>query len=181
LPTSSGHQISNVIQNDAAVNPGNSGGPLLDSSARVIGVNTAIISPSGSSAGIGFAIPIDIVNRVVPQLIRDGRVPTPGIGIVAVSEQTAPRLGVDGIPILRTLQGSPAERAGLRGVDMRTGTLGDIIVSANNKPVQRLSDLTDELDETGIGHDVKLGIVRDNRQQTISVAVVDVGQSQLGE
>jgi S1-C subfamily serine protease len=181
LPTSSGHQISNVIQTDAAVNPGNSGGPLLDSSGRVVGVNTAIISPSGSNAGIGFAIPIDVVNRVVPQLIRDGRVPTPGIGIVAVSEQTATRLGVDGIPILRTLPGSPAERAGLRGVDRRTSTLGDIIVSANNKPVQRLSDLTDELDETGIGHDVKLGIMRDNRRETINVAVVDVGQSQLGE
>jgi S1-C subfamily serine protease len=181
LPTSSGHQIANVIQTDAAVNPGNSGGPLLDSSARVVGVNTAIISPSGSNAGIGFAIPIDIVNRVVPQLIRDGRVPTPGIGIVAVSEQTATRLGVDGIPILRTLPGSPAERAGLRGVDRRTGTLGDIIVSANDKPVQRLSDLTGELDEAGIGHTVKLGIVRDNRRETASVAVVDVGQSQLGE
>jgi S1-C subfamily serine protease len=181
LPTSSGHQISNVIQTDAAVNPGNSGGPLLDSSGRVVGVNTAIISPSGSSAGIGFAIPIDVVNRVVPQLIRDGRVPTPGIGIVAVSEETATRLGVDGIPILRTLPGSPAERAGLRGVDRRTGTLGDILVTANNKPVQRLSDLTGELDETGIGHDVKLGIVRNSRRETISVAVVDVGQSQLGE
>jgi S1-C subfamily serine protease len=181
LPTSSGHQISNVIQTDAAVNPGNSGGPLLDSSGRVVGVNTAIISPSGSSAGIGFAIPIDVVNRVIPQLIGNGRVPTPGIGIVAVSEETATRLGVDGIPILRTIPGSPAERAGLRGVDRRTGTLGDIIVSANNKPVQRLSDLTGELDETGIGHDVKLGIVRDSRRETASVAVVDIGQSQLGE
>jgi S1-C subfamily serine protease len=181
LPTSSGHQISNVIQTDAAVNPGNSGGPLLDSSGRVVGVNTAIISPSGSNAGIGFAIPIDIVNRVIPQLIGNGRVPTPGIGIVAVSEETATRLGVDGIPILRTLPGSPAERAGLRGVDRRTGTLGDIIVSANNKPVQRLSDLTGELDETGIGHEVKLGIVRDSRRETASVAVVDIGQSQLGE
>src|SRR5579864_3371248 len=84
LPTSSGHQISNVIQTDAAVNPGNSGGPLLDSGGRVVGVNTAIISPSGTNAGIGFAIPIDVVNRIVPLLIRDGRVPTPGIGIVAV-------------------------------------------------------------------------------------------------
>src|SRR6516162_7072987 len=83
LPTSAGHEISDVIQTDAAVNPGNSGGPLLDSNGRVVGVNTAIISPSGSNAGIGFAIPIDIVNRVVPQLIRTGHVPTPGIGIVA--------------------------------------------------------------------------------------------------
>ncbi len=180
LPTSSGHQISNVIQTDAAVNPGNSGGPLLDSSGRVVGVNTAIISPSGSNAGIGFAIPVDIVNRVVPELIRAGRVPTPGIGIVAVSEQEATRLGVEGIPILRTLPNSPAERAGLRGIDLRTGTLGDIIVSVNDKPVRRLSDLTDELDEAGIGHDVKLGIMRGNRQETINVKVADVGQSRLG-
>lgn len=179
LPTSSGHQISNVIQTDAAVNPGNSGGPLLDSGGRLVGVNTAIISPSGSNAGIGFAIPVDIVNRVVPQLIRDGHVPTPGIGIVAVSEQAATRLGVEGIPILRTLPNSPASRAGLRGVDMRTSTLGDIIVSVNDKPVQRLSDLTNELDEIGVGHDVKLGILRNNRSETISVAVVDVGQSRL--
>jgi len=179
LPTSSGHQISNVIQTDAAVNPGNSGGPLLDSSGRVVGVNTAIISPSGSSAGIGFAIPVDIVNRVVPQLIRDGHVPTPGIGIVAVSEQAATRLGVEGIPILDTLPNSPAARAGLRGVDRRTSTLGDIIASVNDKPVRRLSDLTNELDEVGVGHDVKLGIMRNGRNETINVAVVDVGQSRL--
>jgi S1-C subfamily serine protease len=180
LPTSSGHQISNVIQTDAAVNPGNSGGPLLDSSGRVVGVNTAIISPSGSNAGIGFAIPVDIVNRVVPQLIRDGHVPTPGIGIVAVNEQDATRLGVEGIPILRTLPNSPAARAGLRGVDMRAGTLGDVIVSVNDKTVHRLSDLTNELDEIGVGHDVKLGIVRNDRSESINVAVVDVGQSRLG-
>jgi 2-alkenal reductase len=175
LPTSSGHQISNVIQTDAAVNPGNSGGPLLDSSGRVIGITTAIISPSGSNAGIGFAIPVDIVNRVVPVLIRDGYVPTPGIGIVAVSEQDATRLGVEGIPILRALPNSPATRAGLRGVDKRTGALGDVIVSVNDKPVRRLSDLTSELDEIGGGHDVKLGIKRDGRSETINVAVVDIG------
>src|ERR1700719_3979362 len=142
LPTSSGHQISNVIQTDAAVNPGNSGGPLLDSSGRLVGVNTAIISPSGSNAGIGFAIPVDIVNRVVPQLIRNGHVPTPGIGIVAANEAAATRLGVEGIVIVRTVPGSSAERAGLRGVDANSGALGDVIVEANGKPVHRLSDLT---------------------------------------
>jgi S1-C subfamily serine protease len=180
LPTNSGHQIANVIQTDAAVNPGNSGGPLLDSGGRVVGVNTAIISPSGSNAGIGFAIPMDVVNRVVPVLIRDGRVPTPGIGIVAVSEQDSTRLGVEGIPILRTLPNSPAARAGLRGVDTRTGALGDVIASVNGKLVQRLSDLTNETDEIGVGHDVKLGIVRNGRSDMITVTVVDVGQSRLG-
>jgi S1-C subfamily serine protease len=177
LPTGSGHQITDVIQTDAAVNPGNSGGPLLDSSGRVVGVNTAIISPSGSNAGIGFAIPIDVVNRVVPMLIRDGRVPTPGIGIVAVSEQDATRAGVEGIPILRTIPGSPAARAGLRGVE-RNGALGDVIVSVNGKRVQRLSDLTNELDEIGVGREVSLGI--HGRSETVTVTVADVGQSRLG-
>ncbi len=97
LPTSAGREITNVIQTDAAINPGNSGGPLLDSAGRVIGVNTAILSPSGTSAGIGFAIPIDVVNRVVPEIIRRGYVPTPGIGIVAASEAAATRAGVEGV------------------------------------------------------------------------------------
>jgi S1-C subfamily serine protease len=86
LPTNAGREIGNVIQTDAAVNPGNSGGPLLDSAGRLIGITTAIISPSGSNAGIGFAVPVDTVNRVVPELIKTGRVPTPGIGIVAANE-----------------------------------------------------------------------------------------------
>ena len=110
LPTSSGREIANVIQTDTAINPGNSGGPLLDSAGRLIGVNTAILSPSGTSAGIGFAIPVDIVNRVVPDLIKNGRVPTPGIGIVAASEAVATKLGVEGVIIVRTAPGSPAER-----------------------------------------------------------------------
>src|SRR5246127_702149 len=101
LPTSGGREITNVIQTDAAINPGNSGGPLLDSAGRVIGVNTAILSPSGTSAGIGFAIPIDVVNRVVPELIRNGRVPTPGIGIVAASEAAAGGAGLPGAVIVK--------------------------------------------------------------------------------
>jgi 2-alkenal reductase len=128
----------------------NSGGPLLDSSGCVVGVNTAIISPSGSNAGIGFAIPIDVVNRVVPQLIRSGHVPTPGIGIVAANEAVATRLGIEGIVIVRTVPGSSAARAGLRGVDANTGTLGDVIVGANGQAVRRMSDLTDQLEQVGV-------------------------------
>ena len=176
LPTSAGHEISNVIQTDAAVNPGNSGGPLLDFGGRVVGVNTAIISPSGSNAGIGFAIPIDIVNRIVPQLIRDGRVPTPGIGIVAVSEAAATRLGLEGIPILRTLPGSSAARAGVRGVDLRTGILGDVIVAVNGKPVRRLLDLSDQLDDIGVGHTARVSLLRGNRTITLDIPVEDVGE-----
>src|SRR5204863_7678684 len=93
LPTNAGRKIGNVIQTDAAVNPGNSGGPLLDSAGRLIGVTTAIISPSGSNAGIGFAIPVDTVNRVVPELINNGRVRNPGIGVIAAEEAVATRHG----------------------------------------------------------------------------------------
>src|SRR5437763_11303406 len=175
LPTSSGREIANVIQTDTAINPGNSGGPLLDSAGRLIGVNTAILSPSGTSAGIGFAIPVDIVNRVVPDLIKNGRVPTPGIGIVAGSETVATRLGVQGIVIVRTVPGSPAERAGLRGVDMARNQLGDVIVAANGKPVHRLTDLTDELEQVGVGKKVQLTLNRNGGKTSVDVDVADVG------
>jgi 2-alkenal reductase len=174
LPTSAGREIANVIQTDAAINPGNSGGPLLDSSGRVIGVTTAIISPSGSNAGIGFAIPIDVVNRVVPQLIRDGRVPTPGIGIAAASEAVATRLGVEGVVVVQTAPGSPAERAGLQGVNFSTGSLGDVIVEVDGKPVRRLSDLTDEIEQVGVGKPVELTVKRGSQRRTLSVSVVDI-------
>jgi S1-C subfamily serine protease len=129
---------------------------LLDSSGRVVGVNTAIISPSGSNAGIGFAIPIDIVNRVVPQLIRTGHVPTPGIGIVAANEAVVTRLGVEGVVIVRTVPGSPAAQAGLHGIDANSGTLGDVIIGANGQTVKRMSDLTDQLEQVGVGNAIKL-------------------------
>jgi 2-alkenal reductase len=178
LPTNAGHEISDVIQTDAAVNPGNSGGPLLDSSGRVVGVNTAIISPSGSNAGIGFAIPIDIVNRVVPQLIRTGHVPTPGIGIVAANEAVATRLGVEGVVIVRTIPGSPAAHAGLHGVDTNSGTLGDVIVGANDQTVRRMSDLTDQLEQAGVGKSIKLTLLRDDRKLNVDVPVTDIGPAQ---
>lgn len=144
LPTSGGREIANVIQTDAAVNHGNSGGPLLDSAGRLIGVTTAILSPSGSNAGIGFAIPADTVNRIVPELIENGRVPTPGIGVVPATEAIATRLGIEGLTVVETTPGSPARSAGLRGVDLARGSIGDVIVEINGKPVRRLSDLTDE-------------------------------------
>jgi S1-C subfamily serine protease len=178
LPTSNGHELSNVIQTDAAINPGNSGGPLLDSAGRLIGVNTAIYSPSGSNAGIGFAIPIDTVNRVVPELIRSGRVPTPGIGIVSATEEAASRLGVEGVIIVRTAPGSPAERAGLRGVDLDRGELGDVIIGANGKPVRRLADLIDQFEQIGVGNTIALAIKRGSRTLTVSVEIADIGRTQ---
>lgn len=177
LPTSSGREISNVIQTDTAINPGNSGGPLLDSAGRLIGVNTAIISPSGSSAGIGFAIPVDIVNRVVPDLIKNGRVPTPGIGIVAASEAVSTRLGVEGVIIVRTAPGSPAERAGIRGVDFNSGAIGDVIVQADGKPVHRLSDLTDQIEQVGAGKSIRISVKRGAQTRDLAVDIVDIGRS----
>jgi S1-C subfamily serine protease len=177
LPTSSGREITNVIQTDTAINPGNSGGPLLDSAGRLIGVNTAIISPSGSSAGIGFAVPVDIVNRVVPELIKDGRVPTPGIGIVTASEAVATRLNVEGVIIVRTAPGSPAERAGIRGVDFNTGAIGDVIVEADGKPVHRLSDLTDQIEQIGAGKSIRIGLKRGSQTRNLDIAIVDIGRS----
>ena len=176
LPTTGGREITNVIQTDAAINPGNSGGPLLDSAGRVIGVNTAILSPSGTSAGIGFAIPIDTVNRIVPQIIARGYVPTPGIGIVSAGEDAATRAGVEGVMIARTVPGSAADRAGLRGIDPSGRKLGDVIVGVNGKPVRRLPDLAEELERVGVGKKVALQICRDGRDMTVEVDVVDIGR-----
>jgi S1-C subfamily serine protease len=176
LPSNAGREIGNVIQTDAAVNPGNSGGPLLDSGGRLIGVTTAIISPSGSNAGIGFAVPVDTVNRVVPELISKGRVPTPGIGIVAANEAVATRLGIEGVVVVRAVPGSPAAQAGLRGID-QTGALGDIIVSANGQPARRLSDLTDQLEAVGVGREVELSVKRNDRPITVRVKIEDIGRS----
>jgi S1-C subfamily serine protease len=177
LPTSGGREIGNVVQTDAAVNPGNSGGPLLDSAGRLIGVTTAIISPSGSNAGIGFAIPVDTVDRVVPELIQKGRVPTPGIGIVAANEAVATRLGIEGVVVVRALPGSPAAEAGLRGIDQAAGELGDVIVNANGQPARRLSDLTDQLEAVGVGREIELSVKRNDRPMTIRVKVEDIGRS----
>jgi len=177
LPTSGGREISGAIQTDAPINPGNSGGPLLDSAGRLIGVNTAIFSPSGSSAGVGFAIPVDVVNRIIPELISRGRVATPGIGIEAANEDIAARLGVDGIVVVRTTPGSPAQQAGIQGVDLNADRLGDVIVAANGTPVHKLSDLVDELEKIGIGHKVRLTLRRDNQSRTADVDVVDISRT----
>lgn len=176
LPTNGGREIANVIQTDAAINPGNSGGPLLDSAGRLIGVNTAIYSPSGSSAGIGFAIPADVVNRVVPEIIRNGRMPTPGIGIVAAPEATTAQLGIEGVVVVRIVPGSPAERAGLQGLDARTGEPTDVIVGVDGEPVRRLSDLTAALEKAGAGRRVTLNVSRNGRAVTIPVEVADMGR-----
>jgi S1-C subfamily serine protease len=177
LPTSGGREISGAIQTDAPINPGNSGGPLLDSAGRLIGVNTAIYSPSGAYAGVGFAIPVDVVNRIVPELISKGRVATPGIGIQAASEEIAARLGVDGVVVVRTVPGSPAQKAGINGVDLNTDTLGDVIVAANGAPVHKLSDLVEQLEKAGVGHTVQLTLRHGDETRNVDVNVVDISRT----
>jgi 2-alkenal reductase len=179
LPTGEGRELSGVIQTDAAINPGNSGGPLLDSAGRLIGVNTAIFSPSGASAGIGFAVPVDVVNRVVPDLLRNGRVRNPGIGIIAGQEATAARLGIDGVVVLRVLRGSPAAQAGLRGVDLQTGEVGDVIVGVGDHPVHRLADLTAAIEAAGIDKPIDLTVERGGRTRTVRVTTTDVAENRL--
>jgi S1-C subfamily serine protease len=138
IEADSGRIIKGVIQTDAAINPGNSGGPLLDSAGRLIGVNTAIISPSGSSAGIGFAIPVDEVNRVVPRLIRFEKATRPSIGITPASDQLTRRLGREGVLIHDVIPDGPAAKAGLRPTqpDFDRIHWGDIITAVDDHPVK---------------------------------------------
>jgi 2-alkenal reductase len=178
LPTSGGREVAGVIQTDTPINPGNSGGPLLDSAGRLIGVTTAILSPSGVNSGVGFAIPVDVVNRIVPELIRAGHVPTPGIGIVAADESTTAELGVQGVVVVQVVPDSPAARAGLRGLDPNSGTVGDVIVDANGSPVRRLADLTDQLERVGVGNAVELTVQSGGSTKTVHVEVADIGRQQ---
>ncbi|HXE52361.1 MAG TPA: PDZ domain-containing protein, partial [Tepidisphaeraceae bacterium] len=174
MQSPSGATISNVIQTDAPINPGNSGGPLMDSAGRLIGVNTAIISPSGSSAGIGFAIPVDIVNRVVPQLIAHGQVPRPQIGVQfndQVSQMVTQQLGVSGEMILHVDPDSPAAAAGLRGAQRAADgiTPGDIIQKVGDKTVNNSEDFYSALEDYKPGETVTLQIFRDGQTQNVPV------------
>ncbi|MFQ5744931.1 MAG: S1C family serine protease [Acidobacteriota bacterium] len=166
--------IRDVIQTDAAINPGNSGGPLLDSAGRLIGVNAAIYSPSGANAGIGFAIPVDTVNSVVPQLIAHGKVVRPTLGIVAASDQIMARLGIQGVLIMRIERGSGAERAGLRPTIRTTRgriRLGDVIVAIDDEPIRSLGDLLVALEEHDAGEQVEVTYLRDGRKQQVRVTL----------
>jgi S1-C subfamily serine protease len=164
--------IENAIQTDAAINPGNSGGPLLNSAGELIGVNTQIVSPSGAYAGIGFAVPVDIVKRVVPQLIQYGKVIRPGLGISLIPDSIAARWGIKGLVIAKVLPGSMADKAGLQGLEeTKTGRirLGDVITTIDGESIRTYDDLARLLDRHNVGDHIKLGIRRSGKEQTLSL------------
>lgn len=170
--------IQGVIQTDAAINPGNSGGPLLDSAGRLIGVNTQIYSPSGASAGIGFAIPVDTVNRIVPELIRSGRVTRPGLGVQIAEEQIARRIGISGVLVVDVTRGGPAAKAGIRPTRREPSgriVLGDIITAIDGKKVRSPNELYLLLDEYRVGDDVTVTLLRDEKpiQTKMTLAAVN--------
>ncbi len=171
LPSHNGPPMDNLIQTDAAINPGNSGGPLLDSAGRLIGINTAIYSPSGAYAGVGFAVPVDTVNRVVPQLIKHGEYLRPTLGI-EVNQKISSILGIEGVVILQVLKGSNAEKAGLKAATMtyqKEIEPGDIIIGLGDKKIKTVDDLLLALDNHSIGESVKIELLRNNKKWSVQL------------
>lgn len=177
LNNDNGSAIEHLIQTDAAINPGNSGGPLLDSAGRLIGMNTAIYSPSGASAGIGFAVPIDTINRVTPALIQRGKYspPTLGIGVdEAINELLSSRLKVEGIFVLKLSPDGPAAAAGLRAAKFERGGVivpGDVIVAINDKPITSSLRLQSRLDDFKAGDKLRLTVLRDSKRINVDVTL----------
>ena len=167
--------ITGVIQTNAAINPGNSGGPLLDSAYRLIGINTAIYSPTGSYAGIGFAVPVDTINRIVPQLIEYGKVIKPGLGInIAPDSFVSTRLNTTGVLILNVIEGGGAEKAGLKATTQSANgkiSLGDIIKKVEGKNVEDSSDLFRILDAKVVGDTVNVTVDRDGKDLNFEVTL----------
>ena len=172
-----GRTIYDVIQTDAAINPGNSGGPLLNSQAQLIGVNTAIVTPSGGSAGIGFAVPVNIVKRVVPQLIKYGKVIRPGMGIQTLPDNIAENNSIAGVIIARISPGSSAAKAGLQG--LKKGffgqiILGDVIVAVNKKKVSNGDELSHELEQYNIGTTITVTVLRKGKKISVPVTLQQI-------
>jgi S1-C subfamily serine protease len=176
LDNPEGPTIEHLIQTDAAINPGNSGGPLLDSAGRLIGINTAIYSPSGASAGIGFAVPVDTVMRVVPELIKTGKYVRPALGI-EINQEMNDRLmsmtGINGVAILGVQPGSAAAKAGLKGVsETHQGWQpGDIILAVNGKKIKSIQNLLNRLDDFQIGDTVQLKVINNGVEREVAVTL----------
>jgi S1-C subfamily serine protease len=176
ITSMTGRRITDVIQTDAAINPGNSGGPLLDARGRVIGVNTAILSPSGAYAGIGFAVPSDTVARVIPQLIEKGHVTRAGLGLELVPDHVTARAGIAGVAIYAVYEQTPAARAGLEGIGIdHIGTLvfGDVITAVDGTPVRTVEDLRSALDPRQPGESVALSLQRSGKTREVAVTLIE--------
>jgi len=174
LPTIHGRTVRDIIQSDAAVYPGSSGSALVDTSGRLIGVNTITYSTPDFGAAFGFALPVELVSRIVPQLIKSGRIPIPGIGIIPQEEPAAGRPTTDGVTIAEILPESPAQRAFLRPNDAAKDQLGDTIVAANGHVVRDIYDLTQQFDEVGIGRTIRITVYRNGQALELNVDVVDI-------
>lgn len=167
-----GRPIQDVIQTDAAINPGNSGGPLLDSSGSLIGINTAIYSPSGASSGVGFSIPVDTVSGIVDQLVKYGKVTRPILGIKFAPDQSVEQLGVSGVLVLDAPPDGPAGKAGLKSTKRDAYgrlVLGDIITSVNGQKVTNGSDLYRILDTCKVGDEVMVEVLRGDHKEKLPV------------
>jgi S1-C subfamily serine protease len=177
IPSLAGTRIDGVIQTDAAINPGNSGGPLLDSQGRLIGVNTSILSPSGQSAGIGFAVPVSTVERVVPQLIEKGRVTRAGLGVRVLQDSVTRGWRVEGVVVAEVFAGSAAETAGLQSIDVDPrGNVRsfDLIVGIDDLKVGSYEDLYAALDPHQPGERVKVKFVRDGKLEEREIELQEV-------
>jgi len=171
-----GLTIQGIIQTDASINPGNSGGPLLNSSGQLIGMNTMIYSQTGSSVGIGFAVPVHIIRQIVPELLEFGKPVRAGLGIQIVADDVARRNGIKGVVIASVSPGSPAAKAGLEGLkETRRGTMpGDIIVGIAKKPVVTYDDLYSALDAYKPGDTVSVEVLRDGKRKTVALKLTSI-------
>jgi S1-C subfamily serine protease len=178
IDSADGVPIRDVIQTDAAINPGNSGGPLLDSAGRLIGVNTAIVSPSGGYAGLGFAIPVDTVNWVVPELIAHGQIRRPVLGVELVADHATRRLGLQGALVANVERDSGADRAGIRPTTRdRSGRWipGDLVVAIEGTPVRSTGDVRLALERRSAGETVTVTVRRDGREVDLEVRLGEGG------
>ena len=169
-----GRPIAGVIQTDAAINPGNSGGPLLDSQGQLIGINTAIYSPSGAYAGIGFAVPVDTVSRLVPEILEHGKVTKPGLGVQVASANIAARLNIEGALVLGVVPGGPAAKIGLRPTTRDTNgrlVLGDILVRIGTHRLKSADDLFKAMDTYKVGDKVEIEFLREEKVQTLETVL----------
>jgi S1-C subfamily serine protease len=167
--------IRDMIQTDASINPGNSGGPLLNSAGELIGMNTMIVSPSRTSSGVGFAVPVDTISKIVPEIIRFGKVIRPGLGVSYLRDEYLQRAGIEGVALLEVPRGSAAAQAGLEGLYRdRSGRVlvGDVIKAVDRKPVRSYDDLYTALEDNKIGDTVTLTVERNGRTREVRLKLV---------